>query len=134
MSDLPAPVDMTASTSLFPMMALMAISCSGRNPSCPKQRFSTSLACSNDVMRPLPRLLVCSIIVVADLGWPLRSEASFRKYGSFPFFAPSLPDLFALLSPAPTRRIPVFYLGRVARGGARFGPRVASRVLPRTAQ
>ena len=36
--------------------------------------------------------------------------------------------------PSSTRRIPVFYLGRVARRGARFGPRVASRALLRTAQ
>lgn len=35
----------------LPMMALMAPSCSGRNPSCPKQRFNTSSACSNDAMR-----------------------------------------------------------------------------------
>ena len=85
-------------------------------------------------MCSLPCLLVCNIIVVADLGWPLRSEASFRKYGSFPFFAPSLPDPFALLSLAPIRRISAPYLGRVARGGACFGPWVASRVLFRVAQ
>ncbi len=34
----------------------------------------------------------------------------------------------------PTRRIPAAYLGRVARGGACFGPWMASQALLRTAQ
>ena len=46
-SDLPAPMYLMASTFSFPVMALMALSCSGRSSSCSEQRFNTSFACSN---------------------------------------------------------------------------------------
>lgn len=57
----------------LPMMTLMALSCSGRNPLCPEQRLSTSSARSNDAMVPtLPSLVLGRLLLLAGVVIPFR--------------------------------------------------------------